>query len=63
MLSQAPADLMVYDALDKKVVEGYKGGIIDPYKVTQTALENATSIAALLTTCGGGIIYTRPEQK
>lgn len=58
-LSQAPNDLFVYDAMNKELVEGFEGGIIDPVKVTLAALENATSIASLLTTCGGGIVFTR----
>jgi len=52
---------LVYDARIKKVVNALEAGIIDPFKVTKAALENATSIAALLTTCGGGIVFTRPK--
>jgi chaperonin GroEL len=46
-----------YDARNKKVVNAMDVGIIDPVKVTRTGLENAVSIAALLSTAGGGIIY------
>lgn len=34
-------------------------GIVDPVKVTRTALENAVSIATLLSTAGGGIIIKK----
>lgn len=50
-----------YDALRHKFVEAHKNGIIDPLKVTISALENASSIATLLATCGGGITIMRPK--
>lgn len=53
---------LTYDAREKKVVDAMEVGIIDPLKVTKTALQNAVSIAALLSTCGGGIVYTRPTK-
>ena len=49
-----------YDALNHITVDAYKSGIIDPLNVTLSALENATSIATLLATCGGGIVIQRP---
>lgn len=49
----------VYDARDKKVKNAFESGIIDPVKVTRTALENAVSIAGLLSTAGGAIIYKK----
>lgn len=52
----------VFDARNKVVVDALEAGIIDPVKVTRTALENATSIAALLSTAGGGIIYERKKE-
>lgn len=51
----------VYDARSRKVVPAMESGIIDPVKVTRTALENAVSIAALLSTAGGAIIYKRKK--
>lgn len=51
------ADGCVYDARDKKIKNAFEAGIIDPVKVTRTALENAVSIAGLLSTAGGAIIY------
>lgn len=47
-----------FDARNKKVKNAMTAGIIDPVKVTRTALENAVSIASLLSTAGGAIIYT-----
>lgn len=51
-----------YDARNKKVVDAMKAGIIDPVKVTRTGLENAVSIAALLSTAGGGIIFVKDDK-
>lgn len=56
------SETTVYDARNKSIVDAMEAGIIDPVKVTRTALENATSIAALLSTAGGGIIYQREEK-
>lgn len=49
----------VYDARNKEVVDAFDSGIIDPVKVTRAALENAVSIAGLLSTSGGAIIYKK----
>jgi len=51
------SDKIVYDARNKQVKRALAAGIIDPVKVTRTALENAVSIASLLSTAGGAIIY------
>lgn len=50
---------LVFDATNDTFVDAFESGIIDPLKVTITALQNATSIAGLLSTCGGGITYLR----
>lgn len=52
---------LVFDARNKEVVDYLEAGIVDPVKVTRLALENAISIASLLSTAGGGIIYTRDK--
>jgi chaperonin GroEL (HSP60 family) len=44
------------------LVKAVEVGIVDPVKVTKTALRNACSISALLSTCGGAITFTRPQQ-
>lgn len=53
------SDNLTYDARNKLVVDAFEVGIIDPVKVTRTALENAVSIASLLSTAGGAIIYLK----
>jgi chaperonin GroEL len=50
---------IVYDARNKKFKNGFTAGIIDPVKVTIAALENATSIAGLLSTTGGAIVISK----
>jgi chaperonin GroEL len=52
-------DKLTYNARSKKVVNFLEAGIVDPVKVTRLALQNATSIAALLSTTGGSIIYVK----
>jgi chaperonin GroEL len=52
----------VFDAKDKKLVDAFEAGIIDPVKVTRSALENAVSIAVLLSTAGGAIVYKNKSQ-
>ena len=41
---------MGYDAVDGNYKDMVKAGIIDPTKVTRSALQNAASIASLLLT-------------
>jgi chaperonin GroEL len=52
-----------YNANDNQYEEDMvKAGIIDPLKVTRTALENAVSVAALLLTTEAGVVEL-PEEK
>ena len=39
-----------YDALENKFCDMFSAGIIDPYKVTRTALQTAGSVASTLLT-------------
>jgi chaperonin GroEL len=39
-----------YDALNDEVVDMFDAGIVDPTKVTRSALENAASVASLMLT-------------
>ena len=39
-----------YDALNDKFVDMKKSGIVDPTKVTRSALQNAASIASMIIT-------------
>jgi chaperonin GroEL len=51
-----------FDANQKKMVDMIEAGIIDPTKVTRTALENAASISALLITTEC-IVADKPEKE
>jgi len=51
-----------YDALDGKYVDMFKAGIVDPAKVTRSALQNAASIAAMVLTTEA-VITEIPEKK
>lgn len=51
-----------YDALNDQFVDMIKAGIIDPLKVTRTALENASSIASIFLTTEA-LITDLPEKK
>ena len=46
-----------FNALEGTIDDAIEAGVIDPVKVTRSALKNATSICSLLVTCGGSIIY------
>ena len=52
----------VFDARNKEWVDYLESGIVDPAKVTISALENAISISSLLSTAGGGIIFQAPDK-
>ncbi len=53
-----------YDASDDTYKEDMiKAGIIDPFKVTRTALENAVSVAALILTTEAAIVDLPEEKK
>jgi chaperonin GroEL len=51
-----------FDILEEKYVDMVKGGVIDPAKVTRGALENATSIAAMILTTEA-LITDVPEKE
>ncbi len=51
-----------YDALSDKYVDMFEAGIIDPAKVTRSALQNAASIASMLLTTEVAIV-DKPEEK
>jgi chaperonin GroEL len=51
-----------YDVDSEKFVDMFKAGIIDPTKVTRTALQNAASVASLLLTTEA-IITEIPDKK
>jgi len=50
-----------YDALNDKMVDMFAAGIVDPAKVTRSALQNAASIAALFLTTEA-LVAEKPEK-
>ncbi|HEX6548341.1 MAG TPA: chaperonin GroEL [Candidatus Dormibacteraeota bacterium] len=51
-----------YDALNGKYTDMFKAGIVDPAKVTRSALQNAASIAAMVLTTEA-VVTEIPEKK
>ncbi len=51
-----------YDAKNEKFVDMFEAGIIDPKKVTRTALENAASVAGMILTTEC-MVVNKPEEK
>ena len=45
-----PAEVLVLTALTEEYVDMIEAGIVDPTKVTRSALQNAASIAAMVLT-------------
>jgi chaperonin GroEL len=57
LVSESDTDIG-WDFRNNKLTNMYEGGIIDPVKVTKTALQNAASCASTLITTNFGIIQT-----
>ena len=51
-----------FDALNEKYVDMIKAGIIDPTKVTRSALQNAASIAAILLTTEAAVVDIKKDE-
>ena len=51
-----------YNARTEVYEDLVKAGVIDPTKVTRTALENAASVAGLLLTTEA-VVYEKPKEK
>lgn len=51
-----------YDAMNNVYVDMFKAGIVDPAKVTRSALENAVSVASMLLTTEAAVVDI-PEKK
>ena len=60
-IEEKNSDTFGYDALNDKYEDMLNAGIIDPVKVTKSALLNATSIASMLLTTEAAIVKT-PEK-
>ena len=54
--------LLGFDVLSEKYVDMIKAGIVDPVKVTRSAVENAASIGAMVLTTEA-MITDKPEPK
>lgn len=52
-----------YDALNNKFCDMFESGIIDPFKVTKTALESASSVASTLLTTECVIVGDRSKKE
>ena len=55
-------DLFTYDAKAMKVVSAFEAGLLDPTKVTRTALENAASVAGTILTTES-VIFEKKDEK
>jgi chaperonin GroEL len=55
-------DSFGYDALKNEFTDMVKAGIVDPAKVTRSALENAASVASMLLTTEAAVVEI-PEEK
>lgn len=55
-------DSFGYDALKNEFTDMIKAGIVDPAKVTRSALENAASVASMLLTTEAAVVEI-PEEK
>ena len=51
-----------YDAMANEYVDMFEAGIVDPAKVTRSALENAASVASMLLTTEAAVVEI-PEEK
>ncbi len=52
-----------YDAMNNKFVDMFEAGIVDPAKVTRSALENAASVASMLLTTEAAVVELPEENK
>lgn len=59
---KAEKDSFGYDALRNEFTDMIKAGIVDPAKVTRSALENAASVASMLLTTEAAVVEL-PEEK
>ena len=51
-----------YDAKNRRTVDMFKSGIVDPMKVCRTALENAASVSSLLITTEA-VVFEKKEKE
>lgn len=53
---------VVYDALEQKFVDAYNGGVLDSTPAVLEAIRNSISIASLLGTLGGAVVFKRDSE-
>jgi chaperonin GroEL len=53
---------LTYDVLERKFVEPSVGGVMDSTPAVLEALRNSISIASLLGTCGGTVVFRRDSE-
>ncbi len=58
---RAEADGIGFDALNERYVNMIEAGIVDPTKVTRSALQNASSVAAMVLTTEGAVVDIEKE--
>ena len=58
-----PDNLFTYDAKSGTIVNAMKAGLLDPTKVTRTAIENAASVAGTILTTESVIFEKKDEKK
>ena len=56
------AEVVAYDAKSRNVVQPFEAGLLDPTKVTRTALENAASVAGTILTTES-VIFEKKDDK
>ena len=54
---------MGFDALNEKYVNMFEAGIVDPTKVTRSALQNAASVASMLLTTEAAVVDEPKEEQ
>jgi chaperonin GroEL len=59
---RAEGDSRGYNAATREWVDMFKAGILDPAKVTRSALQNAASIAGIIITAEGAVVE-KPEEE
>jgi chaperonin GroEL len=57
------AESFTYDAKKQEIVDAFTAGLLDPAKVTRTALENAASVAGTILTTESVIFEKRDDKK
>ena len=55
-------DSFGYDAMKNEFTDMLKAGIVDPAKVTRSALENAASVASMLLTTEAAVVEIQEEK-